>query len=245
MFILEGTIGAGKSTFLTLMKKFYPEVTTALEPVQQWDSGLDSLLTRFMGDPQRWAYTMETFAMICRIKDHCRYQQIAERLLLVERSIYSGHYVFALNGYLQGFMSPQEWHAYMTYFEYLVPQQCALPKGFIYIRVSPEIAYRRICKRRRGSESGISMEYLEQLHARHEDFLVAKRGVYAGLEKVPVLIIDGDHEFEQDKARSYALCKQVVEFMAQQVATHQDHIYQPVAGIPVVQSNSTERVACW
>ena len=77
MFIVEGNIGAGKSTFLKLMQQYLPHIVTALEPVALWDSPHqgNSLLERFMHDTFRWAYTMETFTMMCRVREHMYHQQ--------------------------------------------------------------------------------------------------------------------------------------------------------------------------
>lgn len=178
MYIVEGTIGAGKSTFLKCMNQHLPEIMTVLEPLESWDSPEHgaSLLHNFMQDSCRWAFTMETFTMMCRVREHVHYQDSSE-LLLVERSVYSGHYVFALNGYRQGFMTEQEWAMYLQYFDYLIPTMCKRPSGFIYLQTTPEIAYERIKKRARNSEAMISFEYLQQLHTCHEDFLLHKKRV--------------------------------------------------------------------
>jgi deoxyadenosine/deoxycytidine kinase len=198
MFIVEGNIGAGKSTFLKLMQQHLPHITTALEPVALWDTPHqgNSLLESFMLDTRRWAYTMETFTMMCRVREHLYYQQKDNPFFVVERSIYSGHYVFALNGYRQGFMTEQEWQMYLQYFHYLIPGWCKPPRGFIYVRTHPEIAYERIQKRNRVSEAGISLEYLKQVHDMHEEFLIRKENILQELQQVPVLVLDGDRDFE-------------------------------------------------
>lgn len=212
MYIIEGTIGAGKSTFLQLLGKAFPDIITALEPVENWDSPQhgNSLLENFMDDAHRWAFTMETCAMMCRVREHMHYQTMCNTQRIVERSIYSGHYVFSLNGYRQGFMTEQEWSIYLTFFEYLT-RHCQKPLGFIYLRTAPEIAYERIQKRARVSESGISLDYLKQLHACHEEFLVEKK---SSVHTVPVLILDCDKDFEDDATHFNLLCKQVQNFMA-------------------------------
>ena len=218
MFILEGTIGAGKSTFLSLLKRWFPPVTTLQEPVQNWGNDKESLLARFIQDPHRWAYAMETYTMICRVKDHRQYQALPDPYLLLERSIYSGHYVFAVNDYKQGFLTHQEWDAYMTYVNYLIPELCRPPLGFIYLRAEPEIAYQRICKRSRSSESGYALGYLQQIHERHEEFLVHKTDVGDNIKNVPVLVLDANHEFESDDVKSKQLCSQAMQFMFELVA---------------------------
>ena len=72
MFIVEGNIGAGKSTFLSLAQQYMQDVSIALEPLQNWQQEVagSSLLQQFYQEPERWAYTLETYAMACRVLDH-------------------------------------------------------------------------------------------------------------------------------------------------------------------------------
>lgn len=217
MYIVEGTIGAGKSTFLKCMKQYLPDITTVLEPLECWDSPEHgtSLLYNFMQDSCRWAFTMETFTMMCRVREHVHYQNAMTSDLLLERSVYSGHYVFALNGYRQGFMTEQEWLMYLHYFTYLVPHMCKKPSGFIYLRTTPEIAYERIKKRSRSSEDMISLEYLKQLHVCHEEFLVDKKNEISLLADVPVLTLDCTHDFETSPEYARQLSEQVKRFIVE------------------------------
>ena len=72
MIIIEGNIGAGKSTFLKLLAKASQDLEVAQEPLESWHKKEDgsNLLENFYTDPKRWAYTLETFAMAARLQDH-------------------------------------------------------------------------------------------------------------------------------------------------------------------------------
>ena len=203
MFILEGNIGAGKSTLLRFIGMRMRDVEVAFEPLQQWQSRQQSqsLLAHFYTNPQRWAYTIETMTLMCRVHSHRRDQErpLLPRLI-IERSVYSGYYCFAANGYEQGFMTPTEWHMYSEYFSFLVAGVCRPPKGFIYIRTDPAISHKRIMQRSRGDETGISQEYLEQIHTKHDDYLLNKKSVLPELANVPVLVLDANDEFETSDA---------------------------------------------
>ncbi len=200
MYILEGNIGAGKSTFLKLLAQNISAISVGFEPLHNWQSKVhgQSLLSNFYEKPQRWAYSLETFAMICRVYEHLKDQEY-EHDIIIERSIYSGHYVFAVNGYEQGFMSDIEWHMYNQWFNALVSTHCKKPQGFIYLRVDPAIAYKRIKKRNRLAEKKITLAYLKQIHACHEKFLREKVGILSELTSVPVLILDCNEDFENDE----------------------------------------------
>lgn len=214
MYILEGNIGAGKSTFLKLIQRAEPSISVGFEPLADWQKQVvgQSLLASFYEQPHRWAYAMETFAMFSRAREHMKDQENDAPRRIIERSIYSGHYAFAVNSFRSGFMTPLEWLMYMTWFSFLIPGKCRPPHGFIYLRVSPHVAYERIKKRSRDGESLIPMSYLEQLHDCHEDFLVRKKDVLEELVPVPVLILDCDQDFESDTICFEGLVKKVHNF---------------------------------
>lgn len=215
MFIIEGNIGVGKSTFLKLIAEHDATITPIFEPVQQWQTEINgkSILTEFYSNPHRWAFTMETIAMASRIQDHIAEQNSQRKTdALIERSIYSGHYCFAVNDYHAGFLSELEWHIYNNWFNTLA-EKCTLPKGFIYLKVDPIIAQKRMIKRSRSGEEPISLEYLQQIDAKHEDFLIHKKNLPDALSKVPVLILDCNIDFEEDKAYAQEIIQKMITFI--------------------------------
>lgn len=46
-----------------------------------------------------------------------------------------------------------------------------VPDGFIYLAASPETCLRRLTLRGRDEEGGVSLQYLYNLHAKHEEWL--------------------------------------------------------------------------
>lgn len=215
MYILEGNIGAGKSTFLKLVEQHLTNTSVCLEPVDSWQSQIygQSLLTNFYENPKRWAYTLENLAMICRVREHISEQSSSIPNRIVERSIYSGHYCFARNSYLQGFMTAAEWEAYDQWFAFLVQKKCAAPKGFIYLNVHPDVAYERIKKRNRLAEKTLTLKYLKQIDAQHQKFLIEKEHILPALKNVPVLILDCNKEFEADPVMLAEHLARVQEFL--------------------------------
>lgn len=214
MYIIEGNIGAGKSTFLKLLSTHIPEVSIALEPLQNWQSehAGQSLLTNFYQAPERWAYTMETWALTCRVPEHIKDQAHTETPLVVERSIYSGHYCFALNGYMTGFMTDLEWDLYSRFFESMT-KACHAPQGFIYMHVDPVIALERIKKRNRTGESTIPLDYLQAIDARHQEFLITKKHTIPQLKDVPVLLLDCSADFERNPEVFTEHCNSIRAFI--------------------------------
>ncbi len=214
MYILEGNIGSGKSTFLTLLSQYMPRIKIVLEPVNSWKKKVygQSLLKNFYQDPSRWAYTFETLTLKNRVKEHLK-EQADNQPKIIERSIYSGYYCFAQNSYQQGFMSQLEWSLYKEWFSFLVPGICKPPYGFIYLRTIPKIAYRRIKNRNRDTETNISFDYVQQIHQRNEDLLLNKKNMLPELKNIPILVLNCNEEFETNSLLFDQLVNQIEKFM--------------------------------
>lgn len=202
IFVLEGNIGAGKSTLLGILGKEL-SVDVRFEPTDKWQSigSGENLLDLFYKDTPRWAYTFQSYAFISRIqmqmKDVAAQSQHAVQIF--ERSVFCDRFCFAKNCYESGLMSKLEWDIYQEWFSWLVGSYVTKPDGFIYLKTSPEKSYERLAKRNRSEESAIPLDYLKSLHGKHEDWLINKIEVPSHLAEIPVLVLDCDNEFEQDR----------------------------------------------
>lgn len=218
-FIIEGNIGAGKSTFLRLLQDQLP-VQIVYEPLDQWQqvAGGQNLLDHFYKDTKRWAYTFQSYAFITRVMEQQKKALESKcGTQVLERSVYSDRYCFAKNCFDMGTMSPLEWSLYQEWFDWLIENYVAKPAGFIYLRTSPEVCFSRLKKRARAEESVIPLSYLKALHERHEEWLVEGKTVGMHLKGVPVLILETDIEFESDSVQMKQYLAQMAEFMEQTV----------------------------
>ncbi|XP_042555667.1 deoxyguanosine kinase, mitochondrial isoform X3 [Dipodomys spectabilis] len=104
---IEGNIAVGKSTFVKLLTKTYPEWHVATEPVATWQNiqaagtqkddttpRLGNLLDMMYQEPARWSYTFQTYSFMSRLK--IQLEPFPEKLLqaekpvqIFERSVYS------------------------------------------------------------------------------------------------------------------------------------------------------------
>lgn len=216
-FIIEGNIGAGKSTFLRIMGN-YLAAQCVFEPHQEWQNvGGENLLDHFYKDTRRWAYTFQSYAFITRVRAQERDKVLpGHPIQLSERSVYSDRYCFAKNCYEMGLMSSLEWKLYQEWFAWLVEGYTQKPAGFIYLRTKPEVCYQRLIQRNRSEEVAITLDYLRLLHDKHENWLVHKRDVAESLQNVPVLILDCDTDFEGDHQAQRAHVRRIIEFLEQQ-----------------------------
>jgi deoxyadenosine/deoxycytidine kinase len=225
MYLLEGNIGVGKSTFLKLLHMHCTDITVIQEPLSNWASQSygQSLLEDFYKDPKRWAYTIETLAMITRVKDHLAIQARNIQSCIMERSVYSGHYCFAQNDYSNGFLTPLEWEVYSRWVDFLVHKNCKAPQGFVYLRACPEICFERIKRRNRKGEEAMTLEYVAQIGKWHEKFLIDKEGLATHLKKIPVLVIDANYDLLTNKELLFDCIAQVKEFMKPPRKSVQQH----------------------
>lgn len=233
MYILEGNIGVGKSTFIKLITNYFKDIIAIPEPKDNWashDYG-QSLLENFYKDFHRWSYTLETLAMFCRVKDHLREQNEPNKNRIMERSVYSGHYCFAKNGYAHGYQTPMEWQIYLQWVNFLVLKQCKPPKGFIYLQATPDTCFARVQKRNRKGEEALTLDYLTQIGYWHDKFLLEKEEIAPNLTSVPVLILDCNQDFMENPNLMKIHAEKVHTFM------------QETQTMPVSQTTSINNAA--
>jgi deoxyadenosine/deoxycytidine kinase len=214
MYLIEGNIGAGKSTFLQLINNNLPHLNAVFEPVNVWQKEEHgrSLLQNFYTDTPRWAYSMETFTLINRIHENSKIND--RNVAIAERSIYSGYYCFAKNSYLKGFMSNLEWGMYKQWFNFLTDHSSYQePSGFIYLRTTPKVAYERIIKRNRAAENLISFDYVSQIHQRHEELLILGNEINISSK---VLVLDANTDFESNPVELEKMITKVRFFISSQ-----------------------------
>lgn len=176
VYFVEGNIGTGKSTFLKMIEKCYPEKCQVIyEPVDTWTSFKDSegenILGHFYRDPKRYAYTFQNIAFISKIEKLTEIDA-SKPFVFIERSIWSDKNIFAKNCHMCGLMNDIEHQVYLRWFDW-IEANAKKPEvlNFLYLRCSPETSHKRVNIRGRAEESGLSLEYLQAIHDRHEEWM--------------------------------------------------------------------------
>lgn len=213
-FVVEGNIGAGKSTFLKVINTFL-NAQVVYEPHTKWQNIQgENLLERFYADTQRWAYTFQTFAFITRILEREKAAASNDKpFQILERSVYSDRYCFARNCFELGTMTSLEWKLYQEWFSWLVDTYVAKPSGFIYLQTDPITCYKRLLKRNRQEETGVTLDYLQLLHDKHEGWLIQKEEVAPYMKDIPVLVIPCDEDFENDREIQKRHMSKIIDFL--------------------------------
>ncbi|THF99285.1 hypothetical protein TEA_028166 [Camellia sinensis var. sinensis] len=183
------------------------------EPVNKWqDVGPDhfNILDAFYAEPQRYAYTFQNYVFVTRVMQERESSGGIKPLRLMERSVFSDRMVFVRAVHEANWMNEMEISIYDSWFDPVVSCLPGLiPDGFIYLRATPDTCHKRMLLRKRAEEGGVSLEYLRDLHEKHESWLFplqsGDHGVFS--VKLPhhmdcslhpdirdrVLYLEGDH----------------------------------------------------
>jgi deoxyadenosine/deoxycytidine kinase len=227
ILFVEGNIGSGKSTFLQMCEdSFAPSsdgrftrVITVPEDVDDWmkkEPELDgtSVFDLFYHDKKRHAYTFQSFVLLSRVSGILK--AIRERngdpntVIVCERSYMTDLEVFARCLYNHGDMGEADmivykrWHKTVEdIFKDLYGE--SLCAATVYLRADPETSYERIQQRARRSEDVISLEYIADLHDRHEAWLLHPN------MRDTVVFVDANKDYKNDKDAAREMIQYVVE----------------------------------
>ncbi|XP_057752595.1 uncharacterized protein LOC130970503 [Arachis stenosperma] len=178
-FCVEGNISVGKTTFLQRIANETIElrdlVEVVPEPISKWqDVGPDhfNILDAFYAEPQRYAYTFQNYVFVTRVMQERESSGGIKPLRLMERSVFSDRMVFVRAVHEANWMNEMEISIYDSWFDPVVSSLPGLiPDGFIYLRASPDTCHKRMKLRKRAEEGGVSLDYLRDLHEKHESWL--------------------------------------------------------------------------
>jgi len=194
-FCVEGNISVGKTTFLQRIANETIELRDLVEivpePIDKWqDVGPDhfNILDAFYAEPHRYAYTFQNYVFVTRVMQERESQAGIKPLRLMERSVFSDRMVFVRAVHEANWMNEMEISIYDSWFDPVVSSLPGLiPDGFIYLRASPDTCHKRMMHRRRSEEGGVTLDYLQGLHEKHESWLLPSKGSGSGILSVSQL----------------------------------------------------------
>jgi deoxyadenosine/deoxycytidine kinase len=174
---IAGNVGVGKST-----------LTGLLAERLGWEPFFEAVdenpyLADFYADMRTWSFHSQIYFLSRRLRHH---RQLLEhpKSVVQDRSVYEDAEVFARNLYLQGDMDKRDYRSYRELYEVLT-SFLPPPDLVVYLRASVPTFLRRIAKRGRDYEKGISPDYLERLNQLYEEWI-------DGFTLCPILAIPAD-----------------------------------------------------
>jgi deoxyadenosine/deoxycytidine kinase len=188
--IVDGVIGAGKTTVISLIEKHINsykdlKVKAIYEPVKLWsDIGA---LQYFYKDIEKNCYEFQTYSYITRIKsviDEIYNCQDAD-IYILERSIWTDKYIFM--ELLKEIVGEMRFNMYNTWWEmwsYIMPMRV---DKWVLLDTSLEESLKRINSRNRNGENAVDKGYQTRLYIKHIEFYNQLQE-----ENKPVVIIESD-----------------------------------------------------
>ena len=143
--VIDGLIGAGKSTQATLISKVC-DIDVVKEPVDEWPLDL------FYCDPERWGFLMQTAVLTSFTK----FKNLDG---IFERSPESSKEVFWKNLVDSETVTKAEDEIFHRFYKLLKWE----PDITIFIQKEPELCYKHIQQRGQAGDEGVSLEYLKTL----------------------------------------------------------------------------------
>jgi deoxyadenosine/deoxycytidine kinase len=190
----EGNIASGKSTFLARLQerifarglniKFY------MEPIEIWTNfnGVN-VLEKMYKEPKRYSYLFQNLALTTKIDQ--LYPAIKmKQNFIAERSVMSQLCLFVPSLFENGAITELELEMLRTQMQSAHKHLKMEPDVYIFLNVTPQEAFRRTKIRSRHEESGVTLQYLEQL-----DF---KLNLWMEEESEKTLVVNNNKYLEYD-----------------------------------------------
>ena len=186
---IAGNIGCGKTTLTRMLAQHYGW-TPKFESVSH-----NPYLEDYYKDIERWSYNLETYFLAQRFQDVLEIAK-SEEVIIQDRTIMEGVYIFVSNNKAMCNLSYRDFDTYMQLFS-LMMSMVKTPDLLIYIKSSVPHLVSQIQKRGRDYEKSISIEYLNNLNERYEDWINSYDG--------PVLVIEADELDFENRPEDFAM----------------------------------------
>ena len=163
LVLVAGNIGTGKTS-----------LTERLGARLGWRTSFESVadnpyLADFYGNMRQWSFHLQVFFLGHRAQQHLALANCPESAI-ADRSIYEDAYIFARALHHLGNLSERDYESYRRVFDQVV---AALPRPdlLLYLQAPVSVLMRRIGRRGRAIETGITADHLALLETFYEEWL--------------------------------------------------------------------------
>lgn len=193
--VVEGPIGAGKTSLAERLAKHYGANTLLEKPEE------NPFLTRFYKNPARYALPTQLFFLFQRIDEM---RDLAQMDLFHASTV--ADYLFDKDTLFARLnLNDDEFTLYQNIYQNLAPQT-TVPDLVIYLQASPETLFERVNKRAAPYERQMSNTYLASLAQAYSDF-------FYHYSAAPVFIVNSENLNFVDGDEDFALLLQRINGM--------------------------------
>ncbi|MEI7420858.1 MAG: deoxynucleoside kinase [Prolixibacteraceae bacterium] len=171
--VIEGNIGAGKTTFAKMLSEEY-DAKLILEQFAE-----NPFLPKFYSDPEKYSFPLELSFLAER------YGQLKKELTdrdLFHQNTIADYYFMKSLIFAQNTLARDEYNLYRNFFD-IIYERLPKPDLFVYLHLPEDLLLVNIKKRGRDYEQSIDAEYLKKLREGYFTF-------FSQQSDFPVLIID-------------------------------------------------------
>ena len=163
LVLVAGNIGTGKTS-----------LTERLGARLGWRTSIESVadnpyLADFYSNMRQWSFHLQVFFLGHRAQQHLALANCPESAI-ADRSIYEDAYIFARALHHLGNLSERDYESYRRVFDQVM---AGLPRPdlLLYLQAPVSVLMRRIGRRGRAIETGITADYLALLESFYEEWL--------------------------------------------------------------------------
>jgi len=171
--IIEGNIGAGKTSLATKMSEQY-NGKIILEQFHD-----NPFLPKFYSNPERYSFSLELSFLAAR------YKQLNDEISSIDlfKTFTIADYYFVKSlVFARSTLGEDEFNLFRQLFQ-IIYQQLPLPDLYVYLHSKPERLLQNIAQRGRAYEKSITMEYLTQIQKSYFSFFKSE-------SRFPIVAID-------------------------------------------------------
>jgi deoxyadenosine/deoxycytidine kinase len=207
MVLVAGNIGSGKTS-----------LTERIGERLGWHTAYESVadnpyLAQFYQDMHAWSFHLQIFFLGHRAQQHLDMWNNPQSAI-IDRSIFEDAFIFSRALHHMGNLTELDYQSYLRVFD-LVVKTLPPPSLLIYLKAPVEVLIKRIQRRARDMETGISADYLTLLDSFYDDWI-------GKFELCPVLTIRSD---DLDFVHKPRHLKEVVDCIQEKLSGKEELVF--------------------
>ncbi|MFQ5903012.1 MAG: deoxynucleoside kinase, partial [Candidatus Binatia bacterium] len=157
--VVEGPIGVGKTSLAKILASEF-QARTVFEKVEE-----NPFLPKFYEDRETYAFQNQIFFLLNRYQQQ---RELSQQELFSQNTV--ADYLFAKDRIFATLtLSNEELNLYQQIYQ-LLDTRVPRPDLVVYLQARPEVLYKRIKKRDKSYEKGVTLEYLREVAQAYNRF---------------------------------------------------------------------------